>query len=342
MRTKLCVIINSSGNPFAESVILGLTVRSHLLKGLGALPVAESLNQANGYDYAAVVYDDMPVVTEDFLINAAQAAKMRNAEVMALGRGLIGKPSALLKGTAPNHVFECEDALSVTDCASLAAACCRLQKRTLCALLEQGVIIPKPDCVAVDATVEIGKDAYIAPFVELKGNTKIGERAKILSFTRVEDGEIGAETVVEGGVIQGAVIGKRCKIGPFCVIRPLSAVGDECRVGDFVELKAARLGDNVKCAHLAYVGDAEVGNRTNIGCGAVFANYNGREKRKITVANDVFIGCNVNLVAPLTVEDNCFIAAATTVTEDLAGNSFAIGRTDTAVSPRRGKPTANN
>ena len=142
----------------------------------------------------------------------------------------------------------------------------------------------------------------------------------------MKDCFVGGGTTVRSTFADNARIGARCEIGPFACLRPGSVVGDGCRVGDFVEVKNSSLGDGVKAAHLAYIGDAAVGGGTNVGCGTVFANYDGREKHRTTVGRNCFLGCNVNLVAPLTLGDGVFVAAGTTVTDDADENSFVIGR----------------
>ncbi|MGN1227800.1 MAG: hypothetical protein ACI4TX_04060 [Christensenellales bacterium] len=126
--------------------------------------------------------------------------------------------------------------------------------------------------------------------------------------------------------IDGATILGGSVIGPFARIRATSVIGENCKIGNFVEIKNSIIGDGTKISHLTYVGDAEIGKCCNVGCGAVFCNYNGKVKQRCEVGNNVFIGSNVNLVAPLKIGDNCMIACATTITEDMPSNTFAIGR----------------
>ena len=129
-------------------------------------------------------------------------------------------------------------------------------------------------------------------------------------------------------VASDSVIHENSEIGPFAHIRPESNIGKNCKIGSFVEIKKSKIKSNTKCAHLAYVGDAFVGKNCNIGCGVVFANFNGKIKQKITVESGSFIGANVNLVAPLKIGKNCFIAAGTTIRKDLPDRTFVVAKTE--------------
>jgi bifunctional UDP-N-acetylglucosamine pyrophosphorylase/glucosamine-1-phosphate N-acetyltransferase len=154
-----------------------------------------------------------------------------------------------------------------------------------------------------------------------------------------EDVTIGAGTHIGFGcyIERGCEIGEGCKIGPYAYLRKGSKVGHGCRVGDFTEMKNASLGDESKMAHLAYLGDADVGKRCNIGCGAVFVNYDGREKHRTRVADDCFIGSNVNLVAPVRAGAGSYVACGSTVTRDLPEDSFCIARSRETVKESRGR-----
>ena len=189
-----------------------------------------------------------------------------------------------------------------------------------------GVTIISPENTFIEKGVKIGEGSVIYPFNVIRGSSVIGKNVKIYSYCDLLDVEIGDNTEIRSSNCEQAKVGKNSTIGPFATLRKGAEIGSGCRVGDFVEIKNSTLGDGVKCAHLAYVGDAKVGERTNVGCGAVFANYNGKVKRKTEVGKDVFIGCNVNLIAPLKVGDRCFIAGGTTVASDVEDNKFVISR----------------
>lgn len=150
----------------------------------------------------------------------------------------------------------------------------------------------------------------------------------------IENSTIGKSEVVSSHIFS-SVVGDGCMIGPNAHLRAGSKIGNNCRIGNFVEIKNSTIGDGTKIAHLSYVGDAVVGKNCNIGCGVVFANYNGKEKNKIVVGDNVFIGSNCTLIAPLTIADNVYICAGTTVTQNLKEFDFVIGRVRVEVKTNR-------
>ena len=201
----------------------------------------------------------------------------------------------------------------------------KLRLWTLAEMRAAGVIL-RGSCIYADGTVTYESGAEIFSPCVITGNSHISAGASVQPYCFLKDCFVGGGTTVRSTFADNARIGARCEIGPFACLRPGSVVGDGCRVGAFVEVKNSSLGDGVKAAHLAYIGDAAVGGGTNVGCGTVFANYDGREKHRTTVGRNCFLGCNVNLVAPLTLGDGVFVAAGTTVTDDADENSFVIGR----------------
>ena len=201
----------------------------------------------------------------------------------------------------------------------------KLRLWTLAEMRAAGVIL-RGSCIYADGTITYESGAEIFSPCVITGNSHISAGASVQPYCFLKDCFVGGGTTVRSTFADNARIGARCEIGPFACLRPGSVVGDGYRVGDFVEVKNSSLGDGVKAAHLAYIGDAAVGGGTNVGCGTVFANYDGREKHRTTVGRNCFLGCNVNLVAPLTLGDGVFVAAGTTVTDDAEENSFVIGR----------------
>lgn len=183
----------------------------------------------------------------------------------------------------------------------------------------------------LEDTVTVGDNVTIEPFAVVKGNTVLRDGCTVGSFSYIDNAEIGCNTVVKASRICDSKVGANCSVGPYAHLRNNAVVEDNCRVGNFVEIKNSILKNKVKASHLAYIGDAEVGERVNVGCGVIFVNYDGKTKHKTVVGNDCFIGCNSNLVAPVNVGDNCFIACDTTVTNDIPDGSFAIGRSKMTV-----------
>lgn len=178
----------------------------------------------------------------------------------------------------------------------------------------------------------ISKESLISPLAKidkratLVGNCIVEDGAVIFGECYLENVIIRKNANIKSSYISDSEIGQETTVGPFASIKANSKISNNCRIGNFVEIKNSTLGSWTKAAHLVYIGDAEVGERVNIGCGVVFANYDGKNKHRCKVGNDVFIGCNCNLIAPRKIGNNCFIAAGTTLTQDLPNNSFSIGR----------------
>lgn len=180
------------------------------------------------------------------------------------------------------------------------------------------------DC-KIDIGCSIENGSVVEKDVEIKHNSVIIKS------------KIGMGSSVNFSYIEDSDIGKNCIIGPFARIRPNSKICDNVKIGNFVEIKNSVIGSETKINHLAYVGDALVGKNCNIGCGVIFANYNGKEKNKIVVGNNCFIGSNCNLIAPLSIADNTYICAGTTVTKDTKEYDFVIGRAKETVKENRAK-----
>lgn len=202
----------------------------------------------------------------------------------------------------------------------------RLQMRINDALTEAGVTIMDTYSTYVDFDVQVGLDTVIYPNTILKGQTIIGEACEIGPDSRIYDSVIGDETVIKDSTVLESKVDNNTSVGPYAYIRPHSTIGSNVKVGDFVEVKNAVIGDGTKISHLAYVGDADLGKNINVSCGVIFSNYNGKDKARSVVEDNSFIGCNVNLVAPVKVNELSYIAAGTTVTQDVPSGALAIGR----------------
>jgi bifunctional UDP-N-acetylglucosamine pyrophosphorylase/glucosamine-1-phosphate N-acetyltransferase len=185
----------------------------------------------------------------------------------------------------------------------------------------------------IDESVIIEDGAEIHPMVVLRGRTVIRKGAKIFSFCELIDTEVGEDCEMRASYAAGAIIGARTTVGPFACIRKGTVIGEDCRIGDFVEIKNSFIGNGVKAAHLAYVGDSTVGPGVNVGCGVVFANFDGKQKRGVNVGAGAFIGCNANLIAPLQIGEGAYIAAGSTVTEDVPPGTLCIARARQIIKP---------
>jgi bifunctional UDP-N-acetylglucosamine pyrophosphorylase/glucosamine-1-phosphate N-acetyltransferase len=197
--------------------------------------------------------------------------------------------------------------------------------------MNNGVQMVDPLSTYIDDVVEIANDVVIYPGVILEGNCKIETGAVIGPNSRLVNTFVGMDTHIQYSVLNDAVVGSGSEVGPFAFLRPGAVIGENCRVGDFVEVKNSNIGNRTKISHLGYVGDSDVGENVNWGCGAITANYDGKHKHRTTVRDNVFVGCNTNLIAPVTLGEGAFIAAGSTITDDVPPAAFAIARQRQAV-----------
>ena len=223
-------------------------------------------------------------------------------------------------------VTDYEDTLGVNSRAQLAEVEKVLRKRINKFHLDNGVTLIDPDTTYIGVDVIIGKDTVIYPNNILEGYTKIGESCTILQNSRIKDSIIEDEVEVQASVILNSRIGKNTTVGPFAYIRPDSTIGEGVRIGDFVEVKKSSIGNGTKVSHLTYIGDAEVGSGCNFGCGTVVVNYDGKTKNKTIIGDHSFIGCNTNLISPVEVQDNTYIAAGSTITSTVEEGDLAVAR----------------
>lgn len=219
-----------------------------------------------------------------------------------------------------------EETLGVNDRVALAHAEKIMRLRINRSWMERGVTLINPEHTYISADATIGKDTVIYPGVFIEGKTVIGERCVIGANSEIKDSTIGDETTIKQSVIHDSDIGKHVTIGPFAHIRPQSAIRDDVRIGNFVEIKKSTLGQGSKAAHLSYIGDAELGEGVNFSCGAITVNYDGKEKHRTTIKDGAFIGCNANLIAPVTIGENALVAAGSTITDDVPKNALSIAR----------------
>jgi acetyltransferase-like isoleucine patch superfamily enzyme len=218
------------------------------------------------------------------------------------------------------------DGLAVTDAQSFAAAYQCLRKRIVERHMYSGVIVLDPDRTVIEADVMVGAGTVLYPDNMLQGVTKIGSGCTLYPGSRVKDAVIGDETTVEHSVLLECVVGSHTTVGPFAYLRPKANIGSHCRIGDFVEIKNSNVGDDTKISHLTYVGDGDLGKGINLGCGVVFSNYDGKNKYRTVVDDDAFIGCNVNLIPPRHIGKDAYIAAGSTVDQDVPADALFISR----------------
>ncbi|HHW03566.1 MAG TPA: bifunctional UDP-N-acetylglucosamine diphosphorylase/glucosamine-1-phosphate N-acetyltransferase GlmU [Thermoanaerobacterales bacterium] len=225
--------------------------------------------------------------------------------------------------------FEIGDPLElsgINDRRQLACAQNIMQKRIIEHWMREGVTFINPDTCMVDAGVKIGRDTVIYPGVFLEGSTEIGEGCTVIGNSRIKDSKIGNYVEIVMSQIQESIVEDKVKIGPFANLRPGCHISEGARIGDFVEMKNARVDAGSKVPHLSYVGDAVIGKKVNIGAGTIFVNYDGYKKHQTIVEDGAFIGCNSNLIAPVTVKAGSFVAAGSTITREVPEDSLAIAR----------------
>lgn len=231
-----------------------------------------------------------------------------------------GKPvGAVIAGDA-------SEVTGINDRCQLALVESVLRRRVLDRLMMSGVTIVDPASTFIDDTVHIGADSIIYPFTFIEGKSKIGENCVIGPSSRLIDVTLGCRVKVQNSVISESRVEDGCNIGPFAYIRPNCVLEKNAKVGDFVELKNTHLGEGSKVPHLSYVGDAEVGPKTNIGAGTITCNYDGVKKSRTIIGAGAFIGSNTNLVAPVEVGDGAVTGAGSTITRDVPPGALGVAR----------------
>lgn len=257
-----------------------------------ALPMAEA---GPGFAYAAPGYE-LQEVWKTKMSNAVSAAETVSGWLPVYG---------------PETVAELEPLLRE-----------RITRRHL----QNGVRILDPAAVYIDPRVTIGRGTLLLPGTILQGTAAVGEDCVLGPNAVVNGCTLGSGVTVNASQINDSTLGDGCDVGPYAHIRPNCTVGPRCHIGAFVQLKNCVLGEGTKMSHLTYVGDADVGSGVNFGCGTVTTNYDGFHKFRCTIGDHAFIGCNTNLVAPVTVGDGAYIAAGATITKDVPADALAVAR----------------
>ncbi|MDF2890478.1 MAG: UDP-N-acetylglucosamine pyrophosphorylase [Clostridia bacterium] len=245
---------------------------------------------------------------EYYLTDALQIIK-------AAGYGI-----AAFKTNDPTEIMGVNNKLQLSDATEI------MKSRILKSHMLAGVTIMDVNNTYIDKTVKISRDVTIYPGCILEGNTVIDEDCILGPNTRIINSVLDKGVVAQNSVMIDSKVGEATTVGPFAYLRPGNVIGKHAKIGDFVEMKNSNFGDHSKASHLTYVGDADVGSNVNLGCGVVFVNYDGKKKSRSTVEDNCFVGCNVNLVAPVTVKKDSYIAAGTTITKDVPEGSLSIGR----------------
>jgi bifunctional UDP-N-acetylglucosamine pyrophosphorylase / glucosamine-1-phosphate N-acetyltransferase len=219
------------------------------------------------------------------------------------------------------------EVLGANTLAELASLDAAMRMRKCHDLMAAGVSIYRPETCVIDPDVEIGADTILEPFVQILGRTRIGSDCRIRSFSVIRDSQIAGNVLVRNGcIIDQAVIASGAELGPYSHLRPGSEIGERAHVGNFVETKKTKLGRGSKANHLTYLGDSEIGPGVNVGAGTITCNYDGTSKHMTVIEEGAFIGSDATLVAPLRVGKGAYVAAGSTITEDVPPDALALGR----------------
>jgi bifunctional UDP-N-acetylglucosamine pyrophosphorylase/glucosamine-1-phosphate N-acetyltransferase len=352
------ILVLSGDVPLVQPEHLKQAFAFHLAKHAAMTLVSAVLQQPTGYGRIVRKSSDAPDVTaivEQKMLTPEQLGlhevnmglyAFRTAPLLAhLNKLTADNPHgelyltdmAAVLNAAGERVVALETAspevlLGANTIAELVALDATLRSATASRLMASGVTIFRPDTCTIDADVQVEADTVIEPFVQLRGRTRIGADCLIRSYSVIENCTLGDRVLVLPSCIMAdSTIESGAKIGPFSHLRPGSEIGEDAHVGNFVETKKTKLGKGAKANHLTYLGDAEIGEKTNIGAGTITCNYDGVNKHRTRIGKGVFIGSDSTLVAPITVEDGAYIGAGSCITKDVPADSLAVARSHQVV-----------
>ena len=224
------------------------------------------------------------------------------------------------------EVADFQETLGINSRLQLAEAEAILRRRKLVELMDSGVTVMDPASTFVDASVSVGEDTVLYPFTWLEGETTIGRDCRIGPNSRISDSQLGDAVTLHFSYAHECKIAGGVSVGPYVHLRPDTELAAGVKVGNFVEIKNSRVGVGSKLPHLSYIGDADIGSGVNIGCGTITVNYDGKKKHRTVVGDTAFVGCNSNLVAPVSVGSGAYIAAGSTITKDVPDGALGVGR----------------
>jgi bifunctional UDP-N-acetylglucosamine pyrophosphorylase / glucosamine-1-phosphate N-acetyltransferase len=260
------------------------------------------------------------------LLKALAQVKNDNAQGEYYVTDCIGILRQAGEKVAAFEAVDPDETMGVNDRAQLAEAEAYMRRRIAVRHMKNGVTIVDPASTYIEADVVIGADTVIQPGTFLRAGTTIGADCVIGPQADLTNVQVADRVTISYSVMVDARVEADSTVGPFAYVRPGTEIGPSVKIGDFVELKNAKIGKGTKVPHLSYVGDAEIGEGVNIGCGTITVNYDGAVKHKTVVMDGSFIGCNTNLVAPVTVGQNAYVAAGSTITQDVPDEALAIAR----------------
>ena len=362
MKRNLGILVACEQTPFSNMPLLGKPCRVHVEQALTDAGVSVAANHsadaetlrallADDVATAVLVNENTPCLNAETFQELLKAASSRPSAVL-LGDmltplamafpapllrdlplkgevklltliGLLNERSVAVKVV---HAQSPDAYLAVRNAESFAAAYRYMRADIVRRHLQNGVVILEPERTIIETDVSIGKGTVIYPGNTLQTGTVVGSGCTLYPNNRFDRAVVGDGVTVESSVLLQCRVGARTTVGPFAYLRPDANIGEHCRVGDFVEIKNSVIGDGTKVSHLTYVGDADLGKDINLGCGTVFVNYDGKVKNRSRVDDHAFIGCNCNLIAPVHVGENAYLAAGSTVVEDVPEDSLFVAR----------------
>ncbi len=323
--------ITVSGKTLCDWVGGALNTPFKTIDGAKAVNACEKLRSSvdRAKPVTVVLYCDTPLVSSRTVTAAVEQLREQKMNALRLPRGFVFKTDYLFESDTmflESDVRSDGEFMTVTGAESLSAVSEIIRKRILRYHADNGVFITDFANTYIDCDAVIYRNVKIEPYNFISGKTVIKEGAHILPGNRIDSCIIAENTVIDSSRLYNSSVGRGTRVGPFAYIRPNTVIGADCRIGDFVELKNCIIGDGCKVSHLTYIGDAQLGRECNVGCGVVFANYDGKNKYRSVIGDRVFIGSNANIVAPVNVADRAFIAAGSTITKGVPMQALAIAR----------------
>jgi bifunctional UDP-N-acetylglucosamine pyrophosphorylase/glucosamine-1-phosphate N-acetyltransferase len=345
------VVVLYGDCPLLSPATLTELVRRQASGAAAATVITTRLNDPTGYGRIVFgEHGDVRAIVEHKAATPAQLAiPFINSGIYCFRADLLWKHLVEIRPDNPAHEYYLTDiveilgraghtvaAMEVENSAELLGINTRVElaavdqifrARKVQELMLAGVTIEKPETVTIDASVRIGEDSIVGPFAQILGRTEIGEDCRIGACSIVENSMLGSGVeIAPFSSVADSEIETGAKIGPFARLRQGNRVGKNARIGNFVELKNTRFGAGAKANHLAYLGDSDIGDHTNIGAGTITCNYDGVSKHKTEIGKDAFVGSNSTLVAPLEIGDGSYIGAGSVVTESVPPEALALGR----------------
>lgn len=296
--------------------------------GIKVLQIVEEKDASPEEKRITEINSGIYCVKAEFLLDAVRNLDNNNAQGEFYLTDII--KTAVQKGKLcfSHVVSDSEEVMGVNDRSQLATAAAVMRRRINEALMQSGVSIIDPATAYIGKDVVIDSDTVIHPNVHISGTTVIGARCTIEPSVMIVNCRLGNDvTVKSGSVMTDSIIHNGTTVGPMAHLRPGTELGEHVKIGNFVETKKVVIGNGSKASHLTYLGDATIGENVNVGCGTITCNYDGVKKHRTVIEDDVFVGSDVQFVAPVTIGRNSLIAAGTTVTEDIPPDSLAIART---------------